>query len=82
MSDLFNVKELYFCCSKYKIILEVMDNPASEANAMKNFQAELDELVAKGCHTKGCEGYEDVELHVSRLRELIQQNFPRIEIKF
>lgn len=77
-----DIKELYFCCTKYNIILEVMDNPAAEANAMRNFQKELDELVSKGAHTRACKDYEDLDSHLEKLREALREKFPRIAINF
>ncbi len=78
----FDIKELYFCCSKYDIILSCMEDPAGTANAMKNFQNELDELVKSGAHNRGCVGYEELEHHQNVLRKILQEKFPRIIINF
>jgi hypothetical protein len=77
-----NIKELYFCVSKYSIIFEVMDNPGAQANASKNFQADLNDLVSKGAHTRSCEGYEDLEASLEQLRQILRDKFPRIMFDF
>ena len=80
--DAPDIKELYFCVSKYSIIFEVMDNPGAQANASKNFQADLNYLVSKGAHTRSCEGYEDLESALEQLRGILRDKFPRIMFDF
>ena len=77
-----NIKELYFCCTKYDIIVGVMEDPLSKQNALNNFQRELDALVERGAHTTPCEGYEDVEKSLAMLKEKVREKFPSIRVNF